>query len=149
MASQHCDGIKKANGKWIICIIFADLNKACPKDEFPLPRIDSLIDAAATLELMSPLDYYSGYHRIWMKKEDQPKISFITPSGTYCYLRMPEGLKNVGGNFSRMTSKVLCTQIGRNVLIYVDDIIVKIMKQENHIADLQKHLPISKRLASS
>jgi hypothetical protein len=73
-----------------------------------------------------------------MKKEDEPKTSFITPSGTYCYLRMPEGLKNAGGSFSRMTSKVLCTQIGRNVLTYVDDIIVKSTKQENHIADLQE-----------
>jgi hypothetical protein len=73
-----------------------------------------------------------------MKKEDEPKTSFITPSGTYCYLRMPERLKNVGGSFSRMTSKVLCTQIGRNVLTYVDNIIVKSMKQENHIDDLQE-----------
>jgi hypothetical protein len=73
-----------------------------------------------------------------MKKEDEPKTSFIIPSGTYCYLRMPKGLKNAGGRFSRRTSKVLCTQIGRNVLTYVDDIIVKSTKQENHIADLQE-----------
>jgi hypothetical protein len=71
-------------------------------------------------------------------KEEKPKTSFITPSGTYCYLRMPEGLKNAGGSFSRMTSKVLNSQIGRNVLTYVDDIIVKSTKQENHIADLQE-----------
>jgi hypothetical protein len=74
-------------------LIFTDLNKACPKDEFPLPKIDSLVDAAATLELMSLLNCYSGYHQIWMKKEDEPKTSFITPNGTYCYLRMPKGLK--------------------------------------------------------
>jgi hypothetical protein len=73
---------------------FTDLNKACLKDESPLPRIDSLVDASASLELMSLLDCYSSYHQIWMKKEDEPKTSFITPSGTYCYLRMPEGLKN-------------------------------------------------------
>jgi hypothetical protein len=54
-----------------------------------------------------------------MKKEDEPKTSFITPSGTYCYLRMPEGLKNARGSFSRMTAKVLHSQIGRNVLTYV------------------------------
>jgi hypothetical protein len=66
------------------------------------------------------------------------KASFITPSGTYCYLRMPEGLKNAGGSFSRMTAKVLHSQIGRNVLTYVDDIIVKSTKQENHISDLQE-----------
>jgi hypothetical protein len=130
--------VKKANGKWRMCIDFTDLNKACPKDEFPLLRIDSLVDAAASSELMSLLDCYSGYHQIWMMKEDEPKTSFITPSGTYCYLRMPEGLKNAGGSFSRMTAKVLHSQIGRNVLTYVDDIIVKSMKQENHIADLQE-----------
>jgi hypothetical protein len=107
--------VKKANGKWRMCIDFTDLNKAFPKDEFPLPRIDSLVDAAASLELMSLLDCYSGYHQIWMKKEDEPKISFITPSGTYCYLRMPKGLKNAGGSFSRMTTKVLHSQIGRQV----------------------------------
>jgi hypothetical protein len=97
--------VKKANGKWRMCIDFTYLNKVCPKDEFPLPRIDSLVDAAATLELMSLLDCYSGYHQIWMKKEDEPKTSFITPSGTYCYLRMLEGLKNAGGSFNRMTTK--------------------------------------------
>jgi ribonuclease HI len=130
--------VKKANGKWRMCIDFTDLNKACPKDEFPLPRIDSLVDAAASSELMSLLDCYSGYHQIWMKKEGEPKTSFITPSGTYYYLRMHERLKNAGGSFSRMTAKVLHSQIGRNVLTYVDDIIVKSMKQENHIADLQE-----------
>jgi hypothetical protein len=117
--------VKKANGKWRMCIDFTDLNQACPKDEFPLPKIDSLVDAAASSELMSLLDCYSGYHQIWMKKEDESKKSFITPSGTYCYLRMPKGLKNAGGSFSRMIAKVLHSQIGRNVLTYVDDIIVK------------------------
>jgi hypothetical protein len=130
--------VKKANGKWRMCIDFTDLNKACLKDEFSLPRIDSLVDAATSLELMSLLDCYSGYHQIWMKKEDEPKTSFITPSGTYCHLRMPEGLKNVGGSFSIMIAKVLHSQIRRNVLTYVDDIIVKSTKQENHITNLQE-----------
>jgi hypothetical protein len=130
--------VKKANGKWRMCIDFTNLNKACPKDEFPLPRIDSIVDAAATSKLMSLLDYYSGYHQIWMK-EDEPKTSFITPSGTYCYIRMSEELKNAGGSFSRMTAKeVLHSQIGRNMLTYVDDIIVKSTKQENHVSDLQE-----------
>jgi hypothetical protein len=130
--------VKKANDKWRMCNDFTYLNKACPKDEFPLPRIDSLVDATASSELMSLLNCYSGYHQIWMKKEDEPKTSFITPNGTYCYLRMPKGLKNAGGSFIRMIAKVLHSQIGRNVLTYVDDIIVKSTKQENHIADLQE-----------
>jgi hypothetical protein len=82
-----------------------------------------------------------------MKKEYEPKTSFITSSVTYCYHRMPEGLKNAWGSFSRMTTKVLHSQIGRNVLTYVDDIIVKSTKQENHITDLQETSPISGKLA--
>jgi hypothetical protein len=90
------------------------------KGRVPITKIDTLVDAAASTELMSLLDCYSGYHQIWMKKEDEPKASFITPSGTYCYLRMPEGLKNAGGSFNKMTAKVLHSQIGRTVLTYVD-----------------------------
>jgi hypothetical protein len=105
--------VKKSNGKWRMCIDFTDFNKACPKDEFALPKIDSPIDAAATSELMSLLDYYSGYHQIWMKKGDKPKTSFITPSGTYCHIRMLERLKNSSKSFSRITSRVLSAQIGR------------------------------------
>ena len=94
--------VKKANGKCRMCIDFTNLNKACPKDEFPLSRIVSLIDASATSELMSLLDCYSSYHQIWMKNQDEPKKSFITPNGTYCYLRMPEGLKDAGGKLAGM-----------------------------------------------
>jgi hypothetical protein len=84
------------------------------------------------------LFFYSlGYHKIWMKKEDTPKTSFITPSGTYCYLRMSEGLKNTSVISSRMMAKVLSTQLGRNILTYVDDIIVRSTKQQNHISNLQ------------
>jgi hypothetical protein len=108
--------VKKSNGKWRMCIDFTDPNKACIKDEFLLPRFDSLVDITATLELMSLLDCYSGYHQIWTRKEVRPKTSFITPSGIYCYLRMPEGLTNAGGSFSKMIAKVLSTQMGRNIL---------------------------------
>jgi hypothetical protein len=82
--------VKKANGKGRMCIDFTDLNKACPKDEFPLPRIDCLVDAAATSKLMSLLDCYSGYHQIWMKKEDEPKTSLkplVGPTATFKCLR--------------------------------------------------------------
>jgi hypothetical protein len=113
-----------------MCIEFTYLSKPGPKDEFSLLRINSLVDATATLDLMSLMDCYSGYHQIWMKKEDEPKTSFITPSGTYCcYLWMPEGLKNAGGSFSRMATKVLSLHLGKNVLTYVNDIIVRNTKQ--------------------
>jgi hypothetical protein len=64
----HTVMVKKSNVKWRMCIDFTNFNKACPKDEFPLPRIYSLVDAAATSKLMSLLDCYSGYHQIWMRK---------------------------------------------------------------------------------
>jgi hypothetical protein len=130
--------VKKKNGKWRMCIDFTDLNKACPKDNFPLPRIDTLVDQAAGSEMLSFLDCFSGYHQIWMKKEDEEYTSFITPFGTYCFQRMAEGLRNAGTTFIRMTSTALSEQFGKNLLAYVDDIIVKSKKREGHIKDLQQ-----------
>jgi beta-lactamase superfamily II metal-dependent hydrolase len=112
------------------------LNKACSKVDFPLPRIDRVVDDVANSRLMSLLDCFSGYHQIWMRKEDEEKTSFITPFGTYCFVRMAEGLKNAGQSFSRMSSEVLAPQLRRNVLAYVDNIIVTSNKRQNHVADL-------------
>jgi hypothetical protein len=116
-----------------MCIDFTYLNKACPKDNFPLPRIDTLVDQAAGSEMLSFLDCFSGYHQIWMRKEDKEFTSFITPFGTYCFIRMAEGLRNTGTTFVRMTSTVLKSQIGKNLLAYVDDIVVKSKKRQDHI----------------
>ena len=102
-------------GKWRMCVDYTDLNKACLKDDFPLPRIDQLVDATSGCVLMSFLDAYPGYHQIHMAKEDEPKIVFITPIGTYCYTRMSFGLKNAGATFTRLISKVLAEQLGRNI----------------------------------
>ena len=85
---------------------------------------------------MAPLDYFFGYHQIWLRPEDKEKTSFITPFGTYCYLRMPEGLCNAGPTFCRMMKDALKDQVGRNVLSYVDDIVVVSKKRENYVVDL-------------
>nr|XP_009803679.1 PREDICTED: uncharacterized protein LOC104249014 [Nicotiana sylvestris] len=92
--------LKKKNGKWSMCVDFTNLNKACPKDSFPLPHIDHLIDAIAEHELLSFLDVYSGYNQILMEEEDQEKTTFITHQGTYCYKVMSFGLK-YGGQCTR------------------------------------------------
>ena len=81
------------NGKMRMCIDFIDLNKACKKDPFPLPRIDTSIDKAVGCKHFSLLDCFLGYHQIWLRKEDEEKTSFTTPFETYCYTRMLEGLK--------------------------------------------------------
>ena len=108
-----------------MCIDFTVLNKACPKDEYPQPRIDTLVDAAACSEMLSMLDYFSGYHQIFMNKADEEKTSFTTPFGTYCYVRTPEGLRNAGCTFNRMIKKVLGDQLRRNISAYVDDVFVR------------------------
>jgi hypothetical protein len=128
--------VKKKNGKWRMCTDFIDLNKCCPKDDFPLARIDQIIDSTAASKMMALLDCFSGYHQIWLRTEDEEKISFITPFGTYCYLRIPEGLHNTGPTFCRMMKVALKDQVGKNVLSYVDDIVVAHKKRENYISDL-------------
>lgn len=81
-----------------MCVNFTDLNKACPNDDFLLPRIDQPIDSIAGCELMSFLAAYSDYHHIFMMLENWAKTAFITPFGTVCYVRIPFGLRNVGAN---------------------------------------------------
>src|SRR3954464_8724531 len=76
-----------------MCIDYSGLNKHCPKDSFPLPRIDQVTDSAAGAELLCFLDACSGYHQIRMKESDQKATSFVTPFGTFCYVTMPFGLK--------------------------------------------------------
>jgi hypothetical protein len=83
------------------------------------------------------LDCFLGYHQIWLKKEDEEKTSFTTPFGTYCYTRMSEGLKNAGVTFARMITVALGPQLQRNIIAYIDDIVVMSKSEENHIADLK------------
>jgi hypothetical protein len=128
--------IKKKNGKWRMCVDFTDLNKACKKDDFPLEKVDKIVDDAANSEMLSLLDMFSGYHQIRVRKKDEEKTSFITPFGTFCSIRMPEGLKNAGCTFSRMIAIVLHPQIRRNILAYLDDIVVKSVQRRDHISDL-------------
>uniref|UniRef100_A0A2N9GP36 RNase H type-1 domain-containing protein n=1 Tax=Fagus sylvatica TaxID=28930 RepID=A0A2N9GP36_FAGSY len=91
--------VKKANGKWRMCVDFTDLNKACPKDSFPLPRIDQLVDSTAGHRLLTFMDAFSGYNQIMMDDTDQEKTSFITSKGLFCYKVMPFGLKNAGATY--------------------------------------------------
>jgi hypothetical protein len=117
--------VKKKNRKWRMCVDFTDLNKVCKKDDFPLERVDRIVNDATNSEMLSLLDMFSGYHQIRVRKEDEEKTSFITPFGTFCFVRMLEGMKNAGWTFSRMIAIVLHPQIRRNILAYVDDIVVK------------------------
>jgi hypothetical protein len=118
-----------------MCIDFTDFNKACKKDDFPLERVDKIVHDATNSEMLSLLDMFSRYHQIRVRKEDKDKTSFITPFRTFCFVRMPEGLKNAGCTFSRMIAIVLHPQLRRNILAYVDDIVVKSVQRKDHISD--------------
>lgn len=107
---------------------FTYMNKACPKDSFPLAHIDQLIDATAGNELLSFLDAYSGYSQILMEEEDQEKTTFITHQETYCYTVMPFGLKKVGATYQRLVTKMFKDHLGRTMEVYIDDMLVKSKK---------------------
>ena len=91
--------VKKKNGKWRVCVDFTELNQACPKDPFPVPKIDQLVDATYGHPRMSFLDAFLDYHQIALAPEDQERTSFISPEGNYYYMVMPFGLKNVGATY--------------------------------------------------
>nr|XP_027088503.1 uncharacterized protein LOC113709849 [Coffea arabica] len=130
--------VKKEEKAWRMCVDFTDLNKACPKDYYPLPRIDQLVDSTAGYEIFCFLDAFKGYHQIALDEEDQEKTSFITEDGTYCYVTMPFGLKNAGATYQRLVNKLFRNQIGRNLEVYVDDMLVKSRTQEQFISDLRE-----------
>ena len=91
--------VPKKGNKWRVCVDYTDLNDACPKDNFPLPRIDQIVDASIGHRMLSFLDAFSGYHQIPMHPPPPPdaeKTSFITPHGLYFYNVMHFGLKNAG-----------------------------------------------------
>src|SRR6266540_2458355 len=130
--------VKKKNGKWCMCVDYTDLNKACPKNPFGLPRIDQVVDSTAGSELLCFLDAYSGYHQVSLAESDCIKTSFITPFGAYCYITMPFGLKNAGATYQRAMQRCLHDQHGRNVEAYVDNVIIKSQVKEDLISDLSE-----------
>ena len=126
--------VKKANGKWRMCVDFTDLNKACPKDSYPLPNIDALVDSA----MLSFLDAFSGYNQIKMHPRDESKTAFMTETSSYCYKVMPFGLKNARATYQRLMDKVLAPMLGRNVQAYVDDMVVTSHERGQHAVDLEE-----------
>nr|XP_029145223.1 uncharacterized protein LOC112717554 [Arachis hypogaea] len=130
--------VKKNNGKWRMCVDFTDLNKACPKDAFPLPCIDTLVDNSCGYDTLSFMDAYSGYNQILMHPSDQEKTAFITEYGNYCYNVMPFGLKNAGATYQRLMNRIFEQQIGRNIEVYVDDMVAKTKVGQSHTEDLEE-----------
>ena len=98
--------VKKKTGKWRVGVNFTDLNKAYPKDPFPMPRIDQLVDVTVGYPQMSFLDAFQGYHQILLVLDDQEKTAFVTPTENYHYKVMPFDLKNTGFTYQRIMTKM-------------------------------------------
>ncbi|XP_023914564.1 uncharacterized protein LOC112026112 [Quercus suber] len=130
--------VKKKNGKWRVCVDFTDLNRACPKDPFPVPKIDQLVDATYSHPRMSFLDAFQGYHQIALAPEDQEKAAFISPEANYHYTVMSFGLKNAGATYQRMMTRMFRDKIGCTVEVYIDDMVVKSKQEEQHMGDLRE-----------
>ena len=137
--------VKKKNRKWRVCIDFTDLNKACPKDPFPLPRVDQLVDSASRHDRLSSLDAFQGYHQIPINMAHQEKTAFITPRGAYYYKIMPFGLKNAGATYQRMVTKMFGHIIGKLVEVYINDMLIKSLQKEDHLANLLQVFDILRR----
>jgi len=121
-----------------MCVDFTDLNKAFPKDSYSLQWVDILVDSTAQHQLLSFIDAFLGYNQLRMDEADQEKTSFITSQGLFCYKLILFGLKNVGATYQRLINKVFAHQVGRNVKVYSDDMLVKSRREEEHLGDLRE-----------
>ena len=108
-----------------MCVDFMNLNKAYPKDNYPLSQIDILVDSTARHQLLSFMDTFSGYNQIKLEEADLEKTSFVTSQGLFCYKVMSFDLKNAGVTYQRLMNKMFAHQIERNVQVYMDDMLVK------------------------
>ena len=125
--SSWCSNLvvaRKKNGKIRICIDFRNLNIACTKDHYPLPKMETLLQRVTRSGMISMLNSFSGYNQIRLKAEDRHKTTFTTPWGTSEYLRMPFGLSNVGATFQRAMDYAFRGLIGKLIEIYQDDLTV-------------------------
>ena len=130
--------VPKKGIKWRVCVDYTDLNEACPKDSFPLPRIDEIIDASIKHGMLSFLDAFSSYHQIPMNPLDAEKMAFITPHVLYCYNVMPFSLKNVGATYQRLVTKIFRSLIGKTMEVYIDDMLIKSKERPNHTNHVQE-----------
>ncbi|GKB12941.1 RNA-directed DNA polymerase, eukaryota [Tanacetum coccineum] len=124
----------------------ADLNKACPKDLYPLSEINWKIESLMGFQYKCFLDAYKGYHQIHMTTKDEEKTSFHTEEGVFCYTKMPFGLKNAGATYQRLVDFAFKEQIGVNLEAYVDDMVIKSKTEHDIIKDIEQTFSTLRRI---
>lgn len=132
--------VPNKDGKLRMWVDYRYLNKASYKDDFPLPRIDVLVDNTAGHALFFFMDGFFCYNQIWMTPEDGEKISFITSWGTFGYKVMPFGLENAIATYQGAKRALFNAMMKKEIMVYVDDMIVKFMTKEDHLVDLKRYL---------
>ncbi|XP_019184747.1 PREDICTED: uncharacterized protein LOC109179701 [Ipomoea nil] len=130
-----------------MCIDYTNLNKACPKDLFLLPRINQLVDDTTGCALLSFMDAFRGYHQIFMHESDEEKTAFITPDGVYCYRVMLFGLKNARATYTRMVARLFKGLMGGSMAVYVDEMLVKSKEETDHVKDLMECFEIMRKFS--
>lgn len=121
-----------------MCVDFIDLNNTCPKDSVPQPRIVQLVDSMVGHKLLTFMDAFSRYNQVQMLVQDQEKNTFITSQGLYCYKVMPFRLKNLRAIYQRLVSQMFNKQIGRNMEVYADDLLVMSKEERSHLDNLRE-----------
>nr|GEV48472.1 reverse transcriptase domain-containing protein [Tanacetum cinerariifolium] len=130
--------VKKYDDSWRMCVDFTYLNKACPQDCYPMPKIDWKVESLCGYPFKCFLDAYKGYHQIQLAESDEEKTAFHSGQGVYCYTKIPFGLKNAGVTYQRLVDKAFDSQIGRNIKVYVDDLVVKSYTESEMLRDIDE-----------
>ena len=130
--------IPKKDEKVRICVDYRDLNRASPKDKFPLLHIDTLIDNTTTNMFFSFMDGFLGYNQIKIVEEDKAKTAFTTYWGTYAYDVMLFGLKNAGATYQQAMVNLFHDMMHKEIEVYIDDMITKSRTSRDHLIDLRK-----------
>ncbi|GJS37780.1 reverse transcriptase domain-containing protein [Tanacetum coccineum] len=130
--------VKKHDASWRMCVDFTDLNKAFPQECYPLPEIDWKVESLCGYPFKCFLDAYKGYHQIQMAEQDEEKMAFHTSHGVYRYTKMPFDLKNAGATYQRLVDRAFDRQIGRNLKIYVDDLVIKSHTETELLRDIEE-----------
>ena len=125
--------VPKKNGKLRICMDFTHLNKACPKDNYPLPWIDQMVDSTIGYKRMSFLD--AGF-------KDRIHTAFVTRKGLFCYRLIPFGLKNAGATYQHLMNNMFTKQLGRIIEVYIDDIVIKSKEADQHLRDIDEYFQV-------
>ena len=130
--------MKKANGKWRMCVDYRALNTRTVRDRYPLPSIQSILSTLGGSTVFSKIDLVSGFHQIRIQDEDIEKTAFNTQFGAFEWVVMPFGLCNAPSTFQRVVNDVLRDHLGIFVWVYIDDILVFSKDADEH----QRHLDL-------